>query len=329
MTKAGPVTITRVDGTTETREPYTPSQELAAQRGKSPGKKPRKPRKRTAAELYPNHAAHLAEWEAVLNLAGPILQGKARSHASRTIHTEELEPFAADGCLRAFLQWRQRNTGPAIVHGRLNARLRSWIATEADRDVGHGVRQLERGRLPDRLRSPVEEIPDKPDGFSWLDRWADWEEMLKATKAIPDRIDRILIQGAYSVVHHPGEFKSLGLGEPEGLPSFAHKSERWLVEWFLIFMFSVRVASMSARWRSIRVSGVHTDGWITIEFRPPAGSSPARDGGGRGWTGTPEQSRHRRDSVPCAICDPFAAELRSTLKHWVRRKSEKVAERGA
>jgi hypothetical protein len=245
-----------------------------------------------------------------------IVYAKAKAHAG-DVDVKDLRVFAYDACVKAYRQWRQSRPGPALVDGKLDPGLQSWMLTEADRDVLDGRDRLLRGAVPTEAKKPVDSVyrlrqgdlrspdesgeheplnleklvPAPEDDLSWL---LD-DDVPRAAEAIPDRIDQMLVLAAYTIVHHPDEVPAIrGATLPEGL-SHADKENRWRVVWELIRFFChcdeplcepgeiwprlVRFARWLDHWKVNQVTG-----------KP----IPARDGR-RSWTGgfkvTAESSR--------------------------------------
>jgi hypothetical protein len=341
MARDSLVVIHKPDGSTTFRFPYSKHKLREVQNGKRP-KNPRPPQKRTAADLYPRHDKHAAEWRQVQRAARPIIWGRIRAHEGGFVTAHELEPFAVDGALRAFLQWRDENPGPSIVEEEVNGKirrrldkeLRKRIATEVDKDVRDGVKRLQRGTRPKRGKNrmflgegegDVEATAGaKEDPYPWLDRFLDWSEMKAFSNTIPDPIDGPLYQMAYAVVHHRSEMKELtGTPVPADIPVFTAKRELWMLEWFLIWFFSARdfhpVCPLEVFPRLKRAQR-----WIDHQriHQATGAGLPRLDGGGRSWRGRP------RGIPECAVCDDRSRALRADIqKSSVIR--QKVAEQGS
>jgi hypothetical protein len=310
--------------------------------------KPRKarkaPQRRTAKELYPEvPGQYRDEWSQLVRIVegkkvkdgdesgltwnkarardpslfsfvGPvasIIYAKAKAHEGRGVSARDLQMAAYHGCLRAYLQWRQRNTGPALEEGKLNARLQSWMKTDAERRVIDLWRSFQSGA---KNSFPVD--PDSIDiEGEALYPWLDFEEMESAIKMIPDSVDQALVATAHWMVHRPGELEKLmpEFKFPESL-SFAGKENRWMVELALATLFclsdSLRLCPPQEVEPRLKRFARWFEHWKV--FQVGGKPIPARDSGGRPWTGPPR--------------GPHGLQhLNSLAARWLRENQDAVA----
>ncbi len=323
------VTITRPDGSKETQPPYTTAQLRRVQKGERPAPPRKAQRKLTAEEKYPSLDLHRTEWDDVLQLARPILEAEKKADASGSVSVDDLEPFAVDGCLAAYLQWRNRNTGPAIVTTerpdrlaggwvegvKLTPRLGAWIRTEVRGDVLDGVDDVQRGTrsrkhsihiVLGKEQGDVEKMAEASDpGYSWIDRWADLQETVAACQTVPDPLDRLLIDIAVLAVHRPQEL--LGLGWPEFPVSFA--DNRDALRPFLADLFG-HPGRIHICPREIEPRLKRAHAWLNA-YKAAQGDPSKIPVRGRRWMGLPRGLQEQ----PCdCFPDPLVEELRRAVE---------------